>query len=140
MFKFGKNTRRKYDIIYLRNAKGTPQSAKKRTKEGITIRKRKIKITEEKIIQELARIAFDDISDYLSFFKDDNGETKIVVKESDGIDTRAVAEITNSKSGFRFKLYNKQQALVKLGDYLGLWKRTPEEEIEDLDELEILTP
>ncbi|MBO4391818.1 MAG: terminase small subunit [Clostridia bacterium] len=104
------------------------------------MRKKKVKITEERIIQELARIAFDDISDYLSFFRDENGETKIEVKKSDGIDTRAVAEITNSKSGFRFKLYNKQQALVKLGDYLGLWKRTPEEETEDLDELEIFTP
>ena len=110
-------------------------------KEGVSkIRRKKEKITEERIIQELARIAFDDISNYLSFFSDENGETKIEIKESDALDTRAVAEITNSKSGFRFKLYNKQQALVKLGDYLGLWKRTPEEEIEDLDELEILNP
>ncbi|MBQ1862156.1 MAG: terminase small subunit [Clostridia bacterium] len=103
------------------------------------MRKKKEKITEERIIQELAKIAFDDISNYLSFFCDENGETRIEIKESDGLDTRSVAEITNSRSGFRFKLYNKQQALLKLGDYLGLWKRTPEEETEDLDELEILT-
>ncbi len=108
-------------------------------KEGeYKIRKKKEKITEQRVIEELAKIAFDDISNYLSFFVDDAGETRIVINDSDKLDTRSVAEITNSKSGFKFKLYNKQQALVKLGDYLGLWKRTPEEEIEDLDELEIL--
>lgn len=110
-------------------------------KEGVKeIRKKKEKITEQRVIQELAKIAFDDITNYLSFFVDENGDTKIVIKDSEALDTRAVAEVTNSKSGFKFKLYNKQQALVKLGDYLGLWKRTPEEEIEDLDELEILDP
>jgi len=98
-----------------------------------------MKVTEEKVIQEMAKIAFDDISEYLSFCRDENGDVKIQVNESEGLDTRAVAEITNSKSGFKFKMYNKQQALVKLGDYLGLWKRTPEDEIEDLDELEIMS-
>lgn len=118
--------------------KGTRKAAK-RMKEGeYKIRKKKEKITEQRVIEELAKIAFDDISNYLSFFVDDAGETRIVINDSDKLDTRSVAEITNSKSGFKFKLYNKQQALVKLGDYLGLWKRTPEEEIEDLDELEIL--
>ena len=96
-------------------------------------------MTEDAVIQEMAKIAFDDISDYVSFFHDENGDVKVSVNESAGLDTRAVAEITNSKSGFKFKMYNKQQALVKLGDYLGLWKRTPEDEIEDLDELEILS-
>lgn len=100
-------------------------------------KRRKVKVTEERIIDELAKIAFDDISNYLEFFSDENGEVQVKVKNSADIDTSAVCEVTSSKSGFKFKLCGKQQALAKLGDYLGLWKRTPEDETEDLDELEI---
>ena len=42
LLKIGKNRREKYDIIYLRKAKGTPQSAK-RMKEGIKNKKEKSK-------------------------------------------------------------------------------------------------
>ncbi|MBE6891157.1 MAG: hypothetical protein E7481_03910 [Ruminococcaceae bacterium] len=100
-------------------------------------KKKKEKVTEERIIQELAKIAFNDIGNYISYGKNENGEVVISVTNSDETDTRAVAEVTNSKSGFKFKMYNKMTALLKLGDYLGMWKRQPEEEVEDFDELEV---
>ncbi len=100
-------------------------------------KKKKEKVTEERVIQELAKIAFDNIDNYISYAENENGEVVVSVKNSDKVDIRAVAEIRNGKSGFRFKMYNKLTALLKLGDYLGLWKRRPEDEIEDFDELEV---
>lgn len=77
------------------------------------------------------------MDNYLSYFENENGEVVVSVKGSEDSDVRSVAEITNGKSGFRFKMYNKLTALLKLGDYLGLWKRRTEEEVEDFDELEV---
>lgn len=100
-------------------------------------KKKKEKVTEERVLQELAKIAFDDIKNHIGYSTDENGEMVIRIKDSDGADTRAVAEVKNSKSGFSFKMYNKLTALLKLGDYLGMWKKQPEDEIEDFDELEV---
>jgi len=100
-------------------------------------KKKKEKVTEERVIQELAKIAFDDIRNHIGYTTNEDGEIIITVKDSDEVDTRAVAEIKSSKSGFSFKMYNKMNALLKLGDYLGLWKRQPEDEIEAFDEFEV---
>jgi phage terminase small subunit len=80
-------------------------------------------VTVEKVIAEIAHIAFDDIKNYLRFYPDAEGNIKMEIKDSDKIDTRSVSEVSIGKDGqFKFKLYCKDNALVKLGQTLGIFK------------------
>jgi phage terminase small subunit len=108
-------------------------------------------ITPEKVIDELTHIAFDDIKNYLSFRTEktqvgesDNGspilayDTIVDLKDSDTIDTRNISEISKGRDGqFKFKLYSKDNALVQLGKYLGMFNDKPigGEDIEDITPL-----
>jgi len=79
-------------------------------------------VTKEKVLAELAHIAFDDISNYLEFYTDGNGNVMTRVKDSTTIDTRAISEVSQGKDGqFRFKVYCKDNALVQLGKHLGMF-------------------
>ena len=92
-------------------------------------------ITAEEIIQGIASIAKDDISNYLDFYKgndqtldhDADGnpiiQNRIVIdiKDSRTIDTKNISEISVGKDGtFKFKTYCKDKALYKLADIFGL--------------------
>lgn len=94
-------------------------------------------ITVEKVLAELSHIAFDDISNYLDFrtektvvaYDKDTGEpiidykTIVDLKDSKTIDTRNIAEISTGPNGtFKFKQYCKDNALIQLGKYLGMFK------------------
>ena len=87
------------------------------------------------VLEELCNIAFDDLGNYVDFENDPAGEMIVTIKNSKEVPTRGIAEITQNKSGFKFKLYNKENALVRLGNYLGLWKEKPEGEAEDMEEI-----
>ncbi|MCE5227871.1 MAG: terminase small subunit [Porphyromonadaceae bacterium] len=92
-------------------------------------------VTVEKVLNELSHIAFDDISNYLSYKTvktvqgtDDEGEpiigykTVVDLKDSETIDTRSIAEVSIGPNGtFKFKQYCKDNALVQLGKYLGMF-------------------
>lgn len=90
-------------------------------------------ITAEEIIQGIADIAKDDISNYLDFsmknvivgFGEEGPirEDRITVdiKDSKDIDTKNISEISLGKDGqFKFKLYCKDTALYKLAEIFGL--------------------
>jgi phage terminase small subunit len=110
-----------------------------------------ISITPERVIDELAHIAFDDIKNYLSFRTEktqvgqgDDGspllayDTIIDLKDSETIDTRNISEISKGRDGqFKFKLYCKDNALVQLGKHLGMFndKSNNQEDIEDITPL-----
>lgn len=73
-------------------------------------------IKREKIINEIASIAFDDISNYADF----SGDT-LILKNSQEIDTRNISEISIDRYGCpKIKLYNRDTALYKLAEYLGM--------------------
>jgi phage terminase small subunit len=92
-------------------------------------------VTVEKVIDELSKIAFDDIKNYLEFGsaeivigKDVTGSeiiksfTDVKIKNSADIDTRNIQEIQlDSKGNLKFKLYPKDAALTQLGRYLGIF-------------------
>ena len=92
-------------------------------------------VSAKEILEELKHIAFDDISNYLSYKTvlakvgdNDNGEpifdyrTVIELKDSAVVDTRSISEVSLGKDGqFRFKMHDKLAALYKLGEHLGLW-------------------
>jgi phage terminase small subunit len=103
--------------------------------ERLKAREKRTEITQDRVLNELAKIAFADMKDYLEYRTDktvisydDNGEpiidyTKIVdLIDSRYTDTSVIQEISISKDGvFRFKLYDKQKALVDIGKHLGIF-------------------
>ena len=102
----------------LRNAK-VKEYIQKRMKE----REKRTEITQDRVLKELADIAFDDIKNYLSFHTDENGDIRVKIKDSTEIDTKNISEISIGKDGqFKFKLYCKDNALVQLGKHLGMFK------------------
>lgn len=77
-------------------------------------------ITQDKVIEELAKIAFSDICNYL---KVENNQVKIF--DTDSIQKEvlaAIAEIRQGNYGLTIKLYDKLKALELLGRHLGMFK------------------
>lgn len=111
--------------------------------EAMEERSKRTEITADRVLQELAHIAFDDIKNYLSFRTektlidyDENGKPIIGYKQvieimdSDTIDTRNISEVSiNAKGVFTFKQYCKDVALVNLGKHLGMFTDRKEIEI-----------
>jgi uncharacterized protein affecting Mg2+/Co2+ transport len=100
--------------------------------------KQKNMVTVQRVVDELAHIAFDDISKYLSYktvktvvgTDTETGDpiigyrTVVELNDSNTVDTRSIAEVSIGHNGtFRFKQYCKDAALVKLGEYLGMFKQ-----------------
>lgn len=84
-------------------------------------REKRTEITQDKVLQEFAHIAFDDIRNYLEFWTDENGKLQVELKPSEEIDTRNIAEIQFDNGKLKFKLYPKDNALTQLGRHLGLF-------------------
>ncbi len=98
-------------------------------------RERRTEITQDKILQELAKIGLADIKDYLSYRTaknqvgvDDDGEPIIdyapiiELVPSEDVDGALVQEVSLSAKGvFTFKLQDKMKALELLGRHLGLF-------------------
>lgn len=79
-------------------------------------------ITVEKVIDEISHIAFNNISNYLEYTQED-GIVRVTIRDSAEVDTRGLSEVSVNKDGsFKFKLYDKSDALVQLGKILGIFK------------------
>ena len=103
--------------------------------ERMKAREKRTEITQDKVLQELAKIGFASIKDYLEYKTaktvveyDENGEpvidySQIIdVIDSKEVDTSAIQEVSISKDGtFKFKLYDKQKALELIGKHLGMF-------------------
>lgn len=74
-------------------------------------------VTPESIIAELASIAFADLGDYVRIV---DGAPVVDMSELPAGATRAIASIDETSSGVRFKLHDKQAALVTLARSFGL--------------------
>lgn len=79
-------------------------------------------ISHEKILKEIASIAFDDINNYLEYKRNPDSKfgIDILVKDSNTIDTKNISEVSIGKDGFKFKLYCKDVALYKLAEIYGI--------------------
>jgi len=86
-------------------------------------RSERTRITADDVLRELEHIAFDNIGNYLSYHHDPSSKhgVRIEIKDSDEVDTRNISEVSIGKDGFKFKLYDKQKALVDLGRHLKLF-------------------
>lgn len=104
----------------------------KRRREELQSR---LEITQEMVLSELAKIAFASLTDFLSY----RGERKktgelggkpvydrtmtVETLPSAEVDGAAIQEISVGRDGaFKFKLYDKQAALEKIGRHLGMFE------------------
>jgi phage terminase small subunit len=76
----------------------------------------KCHIKREKVINEIASIAFDDMSNYMDFTSN-----SAKLKNSEEIDTKNIQELSFDRWGQpKLKLYSRDTALYKLAEYLGM--------------------
>lgn len=83
-------------------------------------RSRRTLVTQDKVVNELANIAFADIS---SFLKVENNQVEVF--DTDSIQHEmlaAIAEIKEGNYGISIKLHDKLKALELIGRHLGMFK------------------
>ena len=90
------------------------------------------KISPERVLQELAAIAFARVPDYL----DSDGNLKGSLKP---LQRAAIASVEKSSTGLKVKFYDKMKALELLGKHFGLFdgKENPDDK-EDNNLLEAI--
>lgn len=99
-------------------------------------REKRTEITQDKVLNELAKIGFVDIKQYLQYKTaktviDHDAETGepiidykqiIDVLDSSEVDGSVIQEVSIGKDGtFKFKLHDKMSALEKIGKHLGMF-------------------
>lgn len=94
----------------------------------------KVGVTVERVLEEMARIAFADITSAVEWGEalavknadgDEYAVQGVVVKPSENLPpevSAAISEIAKTKDGIRIKFHDKQAALLNLGKNLGLFK------------------
>lgn len=83
-------------------------------------RQKRTEITQDRVLEELAAIAFARATDYAEI----KGEC-VRIKDTDTLDEqqiRAIAGIKGGKYGIELKLNDKEKALELLGRHLGMFK------------------
>lgn len=83
-------------------------------------RQKRTEITQDRVLEELAAIAFARATDYAEV----KGEC-VCIKDTDTLDEqqiRAIAGIKEGKYGIELKLNDKEKALELLGRHLGMFK------------------
>lgn len=88
--------------------------------ERMQERQKRTEITQDRVLQELAAIAFAKATDYAEV-KDECVKIKDT-KDLDEQQIRAIAGIKEGKFGIELKLNDKEKALELLGRHLGMFK------------------
>lgn len=91
--------------------------------ERMEERQKRTEITQDRVVQELAAIAFARATDYVEIRS--NGTNSVVVikptMELSEEQVRAIAGIKEGANGIEIKLNDKEKALELLGRHLGMW-------------------
>lgn len=103
--------------------------------EAMKARQGRTEITQDKVLEELAKIGFADIRRALEWgpevmvVDEATGETAVsngvALVSSEKIDSdtaAAIAEISQTAQGIKIKLHDKRAALVDIGRHLGMFK------------------
>ena len=91
-------------------------------------------VTVERVLKELAKIAFTDIKDFMEFGPEeatmiDNGSGELVkairaavqVKPSSQVDGSVLAEVSQTRDGVKVKPHDKMKALELIGRHLAMF-------------------
>jgi phage terminase small subunit len=99
-------------------------------------RQERTKVTVDKVVTELAKLAFTNMNDY----HDRWDGTGIYLKPSTELTLEQTAAIESLESvdtpfgiKLKFKLYSKQTALQSLGEHLGMWGKKEKEQEDPLN-------
>ena len=98
--------------------------------ERMQERQRRTEITQDRVLKELAAIAFVKATDYAEV-----KDGQVIIKDTANLDEqqiRAIAGIKEGRFGVEVKLNNKEQALELLGRHLGMF--TDKLEVSGLEE------
>lgn len=95
-------------------------------------RQKRTEVTQDRVVVELAAIAFSKATDYVEIRSNGVAGMVIIKPTSELSDTqvRAIAGIKEGANGIEIKLNDKEKALELLGRHLGMWN----------DKLDIKTP
>ena len=102
----------------LRNAKVAAYIA-----ERMEERQKRTEVTQDRVVQELAAIAFATATDYVTI-KSNGPAAVVMIKSTEDLSdeqVRAIAGIKEGANGIEVKLNDKQKALELLGRHLGMW-------------------
>lgn len=83
-------------------------------------RQKRTEVTQDRVIEELAAIAFAKATDYVKIIRGNVILTD--TKELSENQIKAIAGIKEGKNGVELKLNNKEKALELLGRHLGMFK------------------
>ena len=100
--------------------------------ERMQERQQRTEVTQDRVIKELAAIAFAKATDYVEIRSNGVCGTVVIKPTADLSDeqVRAIAGIKEGANGIEIKLNDKEKALELLGRHLGMWN----------DKLDIKTP
>lgn len=94
--------------------------------EGKRARSLRSQVTQDRVIEELARIAFADMRDYFVWGPGKDGESRVIVRPSTELtddQAAAVAEVSQTVTAaggtLRVKLHDKMAALNLLAKHVG---------------------
>lgn len=83
-------------------------------------RSRRVGLTADRVLEELAAIGFARLGDYVRW----DGE-RVILEESGSVDTRAVAEVGSQVSKYgvnlKIKMHDKVSTLKLLGQHIGMF-------------------
>lgn len=83
-------------------------------------RSKRIGLTADRVLEELASIGFARLGDYVRWSGD-----RVLLEDSEGVDTRAVAEVSSHESKFgtsvKVKMHDKVGTLKLLGQHIGMF-------------------
>ncbi len=100
--------------------------------ERMKERQQRTEVTQDRVIQELAAIAFAKATDYVKI-RSSGPSARVLIKATDELSeeqSRAIAGIKEGTNGIEIKLNDKEKALELLGRHLGMWN----------DKLDLKTP
>lgn len=100
--------------------------------ERMQERQQRTEVTQDRVVQELAAIAFAKATDYVTI-KSNELAAAVTIKSTDDLtdeQVRAIAGIKEGANGIEIKLNDKEKALELLGRHLGMWN----------DKLEVKAP
>ena len=100
--------------------------------ERMKERQKRTEVTQDRVIEELAAIAFAKATDYV-VIKANGPAAMVMIKPTDELSedqVRAISGIKEGANGVEIKLNDKEKALELLGRHLGMWN----------DKLDIKTP
>lgn len=83
-------------------------------------REKRTHISQDRVLNELARIGFSDIRKAVKWTK---STVMLIASEAIDDDTAAaISEVSEGKEGLKLKLHDKKGALVDIGRHLGMFK------------------